>query len=175
MVVNIPSAMNRRPFALLILGLLAISLTRAHAEDRALELRAIVTDGTEGAVKLKLESRVEDPAPQELSCGREVLLDSTIVKEAHARQDPHVGWTVAITLTDEGKKKFLEVTTKYVGKRIGIISEGRLISAPVVAEPIAGGSVEISGALTETTARHLADTLMKGSKPETLGPGRRQS
>ncbi len=163
--------MNRRHLPLLVLGLLASSFVAAYAEDRALEMRAIVPDGTEGAVKLKLRSSAAGAAPQELSCGKEVLLDSSIVKEAYARQDPLVGWTVSVTLTDEGKKKFLEVTTKYVGQRIGIISDGHLISAPTVNEPIAGGSVEISGGFTETTARALADTFMKKGAKD---PGRNQ-
>ena len=165
--------MSRLPLPFLILGLLAAPFLAAYAEDTALEMRPIVPDGTEGSVKMKLESSSKDASPQVLSCGKEVLLDSSVVKSAKASSDPRNGWRVAVELTEKGRQQLKDATTQYQGQRIGIVSGGRLITAPMVNEPISGGRVEISGAFTETTARTLADIFMKGVKPETTDPAKK--
>lgn len=173
MVVNSPSAMIRLPLPFLILGLLAAPFVAAYAEDTALEMRPIVPDGTEGSVKMKLESSSKDASPQVLSCGKEVLLDSSAVKDSYASNDPLKGWSVTAKLTEKGKQQLLEATSKNLNKRIGIISGGRLISAPMVHEPIAGGTFEIAGNFTEAAAHALADIFMKGVKPETTDPAKK--
>jgi hypothetical protein len=170
MVANPPLAMTRFPVAFIILGVLTSHLAMGYAEDAALEMRPIVPNGTPGSVKLKLEDRSADNPPEELSCGKEVLLDSSSVKFAAAFFNPQRGWYVEVKFTEKGQKQLLEATTKWRGFQIGILSGGRLISAPYVNEPIAGGHLQISGRLTETTANALADVFMKGVKQDATDP-----
>ncbi|MBI2446546.1 MAG: protein translocase subunit SecD [Parcubacteria group bacterium] len=73
--------------------------------------------------------------------------------------------TVSVQFDDEGAKIFEELTTKNVGKPLGIYLDGLPISAPVVREPIAGGSAVISGKFTLAEAKKLSERLNAGALP----------
>ena len=86
----------------------------------------------------------------------EVLLDDSALRSARVDDRPAYGGPVVyVVLTDVGKRRFAEVTTKHVHKKLGIVLNGRLASAPIVNEPILGGSLEISGNFTRTVAANL--------------------
>ena len=55
-----------------------------------------------------------------------------------------------------GAKRFGRATTKGVGKRLAIVLDGKVISAPVIQEAIVAGSGQISGDFTFQTATDLA-------------------
>lgn len=73
--------------------------------------------------------------------------------------------TVSVQFDDDGAKIFEDLTSKNVGKSLGIYLDGLPISAPVVREPIAGGSAVISGKFTITEAKKLAERLNAGALP----------
>ncbi len=73
--------------------------------------------------------------------------------------------TVSVQFDSDGAKIFEELTTKNVGKPLGIYLDGLPISAPVVREPIAGGSAVISGKFTLAEAKKLAERLNAGALP----------
>lgn len=78
-----------------------------------------------------------------------------------------------------GARKFGSLTSRSVGKRIAIVLDGTVISAPNVNEPILGGSGIITGNFTVETAGDLALLLRSGALPvpltiaeeRTVGPG----
>ena len=67
-----------------------------------------------------------------------------------------------------GSRKFGDLTSKNVGKRFAIVLDGEVISAPVIREPITGGSGQISGNFTFETASDLAVLLRAGALPAPL-------
>jgi preprotein translocase subunit SecD len=78
-----------------------------------------------------------------------------------------------------GARKFAEVTQQNVGKRFAIVLDNKVISAPVINEPIPGGAGQISGNFTVQSANDLAILLRAGALPapltvveeRTVGPG----
>lgn len=72
---------------------------------------------------------------------------------------------VSFTLTEEGADVFGEHTTENVGELLGIVLDNRLISAPVISQPITGGQGQISGDFTFEEANNLAIQLRYGSLP----------
>ena len=78
-----------------------------------------------------------------------------------------------------GARKFAEVTQANVGKPFAIVLDNQVISAPVIREPILGGSGQISGNFTVQSANDLAILLRAGALPapltiieeRTVGPG----
>ena len=60
------------------------------------------------------------------------------------------------------------MTAKNVGKPFAIVLDDKVISAPVIREPILGGSGQISGNFTVQTANDLAILLRAGSLPAKL-------
>jgi preprotein translocase subunit SecD len=78
-----------------------------------------------------------------------------------------------------GGRKFAEATQQNVGKRFAIVLDNKVISAPVIREPIIGGSGQISGSFTVQSANDLSILLRAGALPapltvieeRTVGPG----
>ncbi|MCB1548909.1 MAG: protein translocase subunit SecD, partial [Hyphomicrobiaceae bacterium] len=67
-----------------------------------------------------------------------------------------------------GAKKFGAVTQRFVGQRFAIVLDGKVISAPVIREPILGGSGQISGSFTVQSANRLGILLSSGALPTSL-------
>ena len=76
--------------------------------------------------------------------------------------------TVSFSLDRVGARKFGRATSNNVGKRLAIILDNKIISAPNIREPILGGTGEISGNFTFQTATDLALLLRSGALPAPL-------
>jgi preprotein translocase subunit SecD len=75
---------------------------------------------------------------------------------------------VNITFDQQGGAKFAKLTTENVGKPFAIILDGKILSAPVINEPIVGGTAQISGSFTAASANQLAIALRSGALPVDL-------
>lgn len=73
--------------------------------------------------------------------------------------------SVSIEFTEEGSKKFEEITGRNVGKPLAIVLDQELVSAPVVNEKIVGGTAQISGSFTVEEANKLEVQLNAGALP----------
>jgi preprotein translocase subunit SecD len=86
---------------------------------------------------------------------------------------------VNFRFNSSGARKFAEATQANVGKPFAIVLDNKVISAPVIREPILGGSGQISGSFTVQQANDLAILLRAGALPapltiieeRTVGPG----
>jgi preprotein translocase subunit SecD len=86
---------------------------------------------------------------------------------------------VSFRFNSSGARKFAEATQANVGKPFAIVLDNKVISAPVIREPILGGSGQISGNFTVQSANDLAILLRAGALPapltiieeRTVGPG----
>jgi preprotein translocase subunit SecD len=72
---------------------------------------------------------------------------------------------VAIDFNAIGAKRFDQITAANVGKRMAIVLDDTVYSAPVIRERISGGSAQISGSFSEQEATDLAIVLRAGSLP----------
>ncbi|GGD87168.1 hypothetical protein GCM10011390_02320 [Aureimonas endophytica] len=75
---------------------------------------------------------------------------------------------VSFRLNSSGASKFAQVTQRNVGRPFAIVLDNKVISAPVIREPIIGGSGQISGNFTSQSANDLAILLRAGSLPAKL-------
>ena len=75
---------------------------------------------------------------------------------------------VSFRFNNSGARRFAQVTTENVGKPFAIVLDNEVISAPVIREPILGGSGQISGSFTVESANQLAILLRAGALPATL-------
>ena len=67
-----------------------------------------------------------------------------------------------------GGRVFADITKRNVGKPFAIVLDGKVLSAPVIQEPITGGSGQISGRFTVQEAKDLAALLRAGALPAPL-------
>lgn len=75
------------------------------------------------------------------------------------------GWMVSFTLTPNGAEKFFDLTSQNRGRNLAIVWGDKVISNPVINDPIAGGRAEISGSFSEQEAVRLANVISEGALP----------
>ena len=86
---------------------------------------------------------------------------------------------VSFRFNTSGARKFAQATSENVGQPFAIVLDNKVISAPVIREPITGGAGQISGSFTVQAANDLAILLRAGALPapltiieqRTVGPG----
>ena len=95
-----------------------------------------------------------------------VLMTGDMVKDAQVRiggnfNEPYV----SLDMTSRGGKVFAHITEKNVNRRMAIVLDEVVRSAPVIRERILGGSAQISGTFTHEEAADLAIVLRVGALP----------
>jgi len=88
-------------------------------------------------------------------------LESAQVKISDRFGEPHV----AIKFNAQGAKDFERITGENVKKRLAIVLDNVVHSAPVIQERIAGGEAQITGSFTMDEAKDLAIVLRAGALP----------
>lgn len=97
---------------------------------------------------------------------KDTNLTGADLKNARVNFDENNGRPeVALQFTEEGGKKFAELTKNNVGKPLPILLDGELLSAPIVQEEITGGQAVISGDFSVDEANRLAIQLNAGALP----------
>ena len=92
-------------------------------------------------------------------------LDRAQVQLGSTRQAALAEPRVLLKFNQEGKDLFAKLTKENVGKVFGIFLDGRLISYPVIREPILQGTAVITGNFTVKEAQELVRNLNFGALP----------
>ena len=97
---------------------------------------------------------------------KRIILSGDNLVDAQPRMDNQTNQTVVTFSLDRvGAKKFAKATSSGVGKKLAIILDGKIISAPNIVEPIIGGAGQITGDFTFQSATDLALLLRSGALP----------
>jgi preprotein translocase subunit SecD len=103
------------------------------------------------------------------------LLEKRIIVSGDELTDAQPGFDqrtsepiVSFKFNTSGAHKFAQVTQENVGRPFAIVLDDQVISAPVIREPILGGSGQISGSFTVESATNLAILLRAGALPAKL-------
>ncbi|MBN9581680.1 MAG: protein translocase subunit SecD [Afipia sp.] len=111
---------------------------------------------------------------------KQVLVSGADLTDAQPGFDQRTGEPiVTFRFNSSGARKFAQATVENVGQPFAIVLDNEVISAPVIREPITGGSGQISGNFTVQGANDLAILLRAGALPapltiieeRTVGPG----
>ena len=125
-----------------------------------------------------LMSTSSPPVPYVIK--KQVLVSGGDLTDAQTGFDPRSGEPVVnFKFNTAGSRKFAQATTENVGQPFAIVLDNKVISAPVIREPITGGQGQISGNFTVQSANDLAILLRAGALPapltvveeRTVGPG----
>lgn len=105
---------------------------------------------------------------------RRARLTGDTLLRAGTETDTLKGLVVSLRFNSEGAKKFADITTKFCatqtrqGRQMAIVLDDLVYSAPVLNEPIRGGSAVISGRFTVEEAAQLKNVLNAGAMPAPL-------
>lgn len=138
-----------------------------------------VLNGARPPIGTDLLYDTEDP-PQAYLVERRVLVSGEELSDAQPAFDQRTNEPIiTFRFNTSGARKFGRATQENVNRPFAIVLDGAVISAPVIREPILGGSGQISGSFTPETANNLAILLRAGALPaeltiieeRTVGPG----
>ena len=110
----------------------------------------------------------DDPAVPYLIEKRVVVSGENLVDAQASFNQQNNEPVVTFRFDSRGAQRFAQATQQNVGKPFAIILDDQVISAPVIREPIVGGSGQISGNFTVQGANDLAVLLRAGALPATL-------
>ena len=118
-----------------------------------------------GSEKLKFENSEE-----EALVSKRIILSGDNLIDAQPRMDSQTNQTiVSFSLDRLGAKRFGKATTEGVGRRLAIVLDNKIISAPIIKDAIVTGNGQITGGgLDFQSATDLALLLRSGALPAPL-------
>ena len=96
------------------------------------------------------------------------ILNGTQISDAKVAFDQSNQPIINFTLNTVGARIFGEFTGKNVGKRLAVVLDGKVYSAPNIRERIGGGSGQISGGFSTVEAGNVAIALRSGALPASV-------
>jgi protein-export membrane protein SecD len=113
--------------------------------------------------------------PSQENPGQQLLLFKEAVVTGDELVDAQLGFdsrtsepVVNFRFNATGARRFGQITRDNVGRPFAIVLDNQVISAPVIREPILGGTGQISGSFTPQDATRLALLLRSGALPASL-------
>jgi preprotein translocase subunit SecD len=142
-----------KKIALLISGCLialAAFATNSHAAQ-LVEMRLVLDKSSDGAEQMTLDKET-------LFVQKTALLDQTDLRSVAVSTNmpvaaPQVG--LVFLFTDKGAQRLAEVSRQNEGKRLAVVVDGQIVSAPVI-QQISDGVFEFHGPFTEQRACDIA-------------------
>ncbi len=139
-------------------------MAAASAKPSVFQMRLVVDNPSADSEQLILRKTNQETGQvttEMLNVGKKVLLDQTALKSVVASKSRQDYWQVDFSLTPDGTERFAAITGQNIGRRLAIVIDGQLITAPVIQSPITGGKGQITGNFTEQEAKDLAAKINK--------------
>lgn len=137
-----------------------------NLEEWRRELKPYIPEDREFYFELVKDKEAAKRVQVPLLLSKETLLTGEYIKNAQVRIDPTFNEPyVWIQFNDRGAKIFEAITGANVGRRLAIVLDDVVRSAPVIREKIAGGEAQITGSFSMEEAQDLALVLRAGALP----------
>jgi SecD/SecF fusion protein len=134
-----------------------------------LEFKLVEEDKTklEAALKgsIPADCELKDFGGSKILLRKEVSLTGSDLSLSLPGFDTYGSANVRLQFTSQGTQTFAKVTEENVGRRLAILLDAKVMSAPVIQGPILGGNAEITGDFSVDSARALIAVLNSGALP----------
>ncbi|HQL41002.1 MAG TPA: protein translocase subunit SecD, partial [Candidatus Omnitrophota bacterium] len=161
--IQLPGVTDRDK-ALSIIGKVAQLEFKLVSDDQALLSKALAGE-VDDAHDLKYVKTDKDRYPvlveKATALSGETVADARVDFDQQAFGQPRI----SLSFNSEGSKKFASITQKNTNRRLAIVLDGEVLSAPNIKEPILSGNAEITGMFTFDEANLLALSLRSGALP----------
>ncbi|QWR76060.1 protein translocase subunit SecD [Candidatus Magnetomonas plexicatena] len=143
------------------------AVIKPFEEDELMaKVKAKIPEGDEILFERITNKETGEVTKKPLLLKKDSPMSGNYISEARVQIDTRYNTPyVSLTFNSEGAKIFEEITGKYVKKRLAIILDGNVYSAPVIQEKISGGNAQISGSYSMDEAKDLAIVLRAGALP----------
>lgn len=154
--------------AIELLGKTALLEFKLVDEENSIEsaLEGNMPVGSEILKEIVIDSRTGSKREIPYLLKRRTLLTGEYLTDAMVQIDTQYNEPyVSISFDARGARLFERITGDNIGKRLAIVLDNHVYSAPVIRDKIAGGKAQITGAFTMDEARDLAIVLRAGALP----------
>jgi preprotein translocase subunit SecD len=154
--------------ALELIGKTALLEFKLVDEDNSLEraLQGEIPPGSEILYKVDTRPGTSETLQTPFLLKRRTLMTGEYVTDARVQIDSQYGEPyVSLSFDARGARLFERITEAHVGRKLAIILDNNVYSAPVIQEKISGGRAQITGRFTMEEARDLAIVLRAGALP----------
>ncbi len=138
-----------------------------HMVDEEATSRSTAKSHT-SADNMMLQGKYEDGTSYSLIVKKRPIIVGDMLNNAQATFNDNKAPAVSFSLNNIGAKLFGDATKNAKGRRIAIVMDNKILSAPSVNEPILTGTGIISGSFTISSAQELALMLRAGALPAPL-------
>ncbi|WPO81923.1 hypothetical protein SD427_14260 [Chryseobacterium sp. JJR-5R] len=104
---------------------------------------------------------VQKSALKDLNLSTDIGISTREISTIKKRKNEIDLYVIDIVLTEAGAGKFKKLTKKNIARPIAIVLNRKLISAPLVMNPIPDGKVEISGNFTEEEIDEIINAIKR--------------
>ena len=140
-------------------------LTLHLVDDKASSAaeKGMLTPASQVLMRQAVKGNESEPP---LAINKKVILSGEHIADAQNALDENTNRPIVILHLDaRGKQEVAKITRGNIGRRLAIVLDGKILSAPIIREEISGGSLEISGEFTPNEAMELAVLLRSGAVP----------
>jgi preprotein translocase subunit SecD len=142
---------------------------RARVTFRLVDVSMSAEEALQGNPPPGSEVRYELNTKVPLLLRKQVLLEGDDIVDAAPGFDPRTSEPiVTFRFNSSGARRFARVTEENIGRPFAIVLDDDVLSAPIIREPIVGGSGQISGSFTLEDANAVAVLLRSGTLPGRL-------
>lgn len=164
LLVQLPGITDRQR-AKEIIGRTAHLEFRLVSDDPELIKKANEAEEIEGYDLKQMKTRDDKTEPlvveKEVKLTGDMLVDATTEFSHEGFGQPYV----SLVLNDQGAGIFSKVTSENIGKRLAVVLDGEVYTAPVIRERIPSGRAQITGSFSVQEAKDIAIILRAGALP----------
>ncbi|HCZ12101.1 MAG TPA: protein translocase subunit SecD [Nitrospiraceae bacterium] len=129
-------------------------------------LKGNIPEGSEILYEKNVDKETGRVSTTPLVIKKRAVLTGDVISDARVAIDSQFNKPyVSITFDSRGSRMFDQLTAENVKKRMAIVLDGTVYSAPVIQERISGGRAQISGTYSMDEATDLAIALRAGALP----------
>jgi len=147
-------------------ALLEFKLVDERADPERATRENVVPEGDELLIQRRVDKQTREERRVPYVVGKKAVLTGADLSTARVSIDQNTGEPyVSVEFNPQGARVFAELTEANVGKRLAIVLDGNVHSAPVIRERIPSGQAQITGGFTAEEATDLAIVLRAGALP----------
>jgi preprotein translocase subunit SecD len=151
-----------------LIGKTALLEFKLLDEENSLEdaLKGNVPSGSEILYQSAMDRKTAQKKQVPYLLKRRAVLTGEYITDARVQIDSQYGEPyVSLSFDSRGARIFERVTGENIDKRLAIILDGNVYSAPVIRDRISGGKAQITGSFAMDEAKDLAIVLRAGALP----------
>ena len=142
-----------------------LSITRDNEETFMAEYGSQVPEGDELLFERTVNRETGEVRKRPYLVKKRTLMTGSVLTDARVSIGDFNEPYVSISMDGTGAKLFEQITGENIKKRLAIILDNNIYSAPVIQDRIAGGQAQITGSFTMQEANDLAVILRAGALP----------